>query len=209
MGLAILHWLLTTDTGLLARIGIGAAIFAALAITDLQRHGRAGRRWREYLFLLAVVLAAILYGFVNDSLAASISPEYFVYGKGIGPSGCLRWEACKVGIKAAFSAGLIIGVAMLFANNPRRGRRQLRYRELFGLLSGIILCAATGAGIGAAIGWFGGWNWMSGDLAAIWREGLFRPRPFMLVYGMNLGGYAGAAMGTVTVVAYILVERVK
>jgi hypothetical protein len=209
VGINFLYWLMTTDRGLLARIAIGVVIFAILAAFDLAKRGKAATRWREYLFLLAVVAAAVLYGIINDNLAVSISPEYFVYGKGIGPSGSLRWEACKVGMKAAFSAGLIIGATMLIANNPRRGRRQLRYEKLFALLSGIFLCAATGAVTGAAIGWFGGWNWVSNDLAVIWREGLFRPRPFMLVYGMNLGGYAGAGMGTVAVVAYILAEKVK
>jgi hypothetical protein len=198
---------MTTDRGLLVRVAIGVAAFAILAASDFAQRGKAATRWREYLFLLTVVAAAVLYGIINDNLAVGISPEYFVYGKGIGASGSLRWEACKVGMKAAFSAGLIIGVAMLFANNPRRGRRQLPSRELFALLSVVLTCAVVGAGIGAAIGWFGGWNWMSGDLAAIWREGLFRPRPFMLVYGMNLGGYAGAGIGTVGAVVGIVRQR--
>ena len=67
--------------------------------------------------------------------------------------GCLA-----IGMKASFSAGLIIGVVMLLANNPRKNRRQLPYRELFKLLAMVFAVAAIGAGTGAAIGWHGGWN---------------------------------------------------
>jgi hypothetical protein len=76
------NWLLTTDAGLLTRIGIGGAIFATLAAVDLARRGPAATRWREYLFLLVVVLAAIVYGAVNDAVGSAISWEYFY-----GPSG--------------------------------------------------------------------------------------------------------------------------
>jgi hypothetical protein len=55
-------WWFTTDAGLLTRIGVGAAIFAGLAIADVMRNGRAARRWREYLFLLSAVAAAMAYG---------------------------------------------------------------------------------------------------------------------------------------------------
>jgi hypothetical protein len=201
------NWWFATDAGLVARIAIGGAIFAALAVADLLRHGRSARRWREYVFLLAVVAAAMGYGIANDWIASGISWEYFVYGKGVSMTARMPWAACLIGMKASFSAGLVVGVAMLMANNPREGRRQLRYRELFQWLAVVLAIAVTGAVVGAGVGWRGGWNWMSGDLAAIWREGMFRPRRFMAAYGMNLGGYAGAAVGTIAAVVGIVRRR--
>ena len=209
-------WRLVSDAGLAARIGIGAAIFAALAAVDLWRNGRRATRWREYLFLVVAVGLAMAYGFVNDFVASGISWEYFYYGKGLdgmlGPqvppdSGALRWAACGVGLRATWSAGLIAGVAVLVANNPRRDRRQLAYRQLLILLPAIFAGAAVVAGIGAWCGANGCLAWTKTDIAAIVREDLFRPRRFMCVYGMNLGGYVGGLMGTVA--AVIRIRRMR
>ena len=72
----MLNWWLNSDSGLLARIGIGAAIFLTLAIVDLIRRGRRATRWREYLFLLAAAAYPVAHGVINDRIASSISWEY-------------------------------------------------------------------------------------------------------------------------------------
>src|SRR3954463_15199167 len=101
------------------RIAIGVAIFTALALHDLRRHGRRATRWREYAVLLACVAAACAYGVLNDQLTSSISWEYFYYGKGLetalGPQIPpdplqLHLRAALVGVQATWSAGLILGV---------------------------------------------------------------------------------------------------
>src|SRR5579859_1599925 len=132
-------WWLRTDAGLLTRVAIGCSIFAMLAIIDFARHGRRATRWREYLFLVLAVAMAMIYGTANDAVASQISWEYFYYGKGLsdqlGPQVppdpvALRSAAIGVGLRATWSAGLIVGVALLIANNPRRGRSRLNYRTL-------------------------------------------------------------------------------
>ena len=50
---------------------------------------------REYLFLIAVVAAAMAYGVANDWIESEISWEYFVYGKGIGTTAGLRWAGAS------------------------------------------------------------------------------------------------------------------
>jgi len=201
-----LNWWLHTDAGLLARIAIGAAFFLILAIVDLLHRGRNATRWREYLFLLVCAAVAMAYGFVNDYLSSSVSWEYFYFGKGLdqqlGPHvppemNRLRWEACKIGLKATWSVGLLIGVALLIANNPRRGRPQLPYSGLLNRLVGVLIVTACFAAVGALLGSRGWLNWTSHDFSALWREDLFRPRTFATVYGMNLGGYAGGVVGTI------------
>ncbi len=77
------HRWFQTDGGLLARVGIGTCVFAALAIHDLYRNGRNARRWREYAYLVFAGLMGIAYGAANDLITASVSWEYFYYGQGL------------------------------------------------------------------------------------------------------------------------------
>jgi hypothetical protein len=211
-----LNWWLKSDAGLLARVGIGAAIFAALAAWDLIHKGRKATRWREYLFLAAAAGAAMLYGLINDWFAAGISWEYFYFGKGLDAllspqvphdGAVFRWEACKIGLKATWSAGLIIGVALLIANNPRANRRQLPYRDLLMLIPFILIATALFAIIGAWAGSHDWLTWTSRELQLIVHDDLFRPYRFMTVYGMNLGAYVGGILGTVGAVIYVRRRR--
>jgi hypothetical protein len=211
-----LDWLIHTDAGLWTRIGIGAAIFAALAVADVRRNGRSARRWREYLFLLACVVAALAYGAVNDQLTVGISWEYFYYGKGLDQvlggktppeQWALRWEAAKVGLKATWSAGLILGAAMLMANNPAKDRPALTFARLAELMPRMLaITVATAVALGC-MGHYGLLNWLDKYLALLWQEGQFRPVRFMTVYGIHLGGYAGGAIATVWAVIHIRRSR--
>jgi hypothetical protein len=209
-------WWLKSDAGLLARVGIGSSIFAILAAIDLYRNGRKATRWREYSFLLLAVGLAMAYGAINDTIASQISWEYFYYGKGIsqqlGPAVppdlvALRSAAVEVGLKATWSAGLIIGVALLIANNPRRNQVRLTYRTIALLLVFILVVTAMGAGAGAIVGSQGWLAWSNPDIAAIARENLFRPTRFMAVYGMNMGGYLGGILGTACCITWMSRNR--
>jgi hypothetical protein len=207
-------WLLHTDGGLLVRVAAGIAIFAWLAVLDLNRNGRDARRWREYLFLLSCVLVALAYGIVNDQLTVGISWEYFCYGKDLaarlGPklppdAWALRWEASKVGMKATWSAGLIIGVALLFANNPGKNRPPLPFSKVYRLLPLMAIIPAATAitlGIMGRLGWL---IWANSDFPMLLKENLWRPYQFMTVYGIHLGGYVGGAIATL--VSAILIHR--
>jgi membrane associated rhomboid family serine protease len=204
--LILTRWLIHTDSGLLLRIAVGVAVLAVLAIADWKRSGRAATHWREYGVLLAAAAAAILYGIINDQITCSISWEYFYYGKALeavlGPATppnpiALHLEAAKVGAEATWSTGLIFGVVLLLANNPRPGLPQLRNRELLRLLPLIVLVTAV---TGAALGICGYQGWLTGfdsDFGDMVRADVFHPRRFMCAWGVHLGGYAGGALGTV------------
>ncbi|HET6250358.1 MAG TPA: hypothetical protein VFE47_21910 [Tepidisphaeraceae bacterium] len=211
-----LDWLIHTDAGLFTRIGVGAAIFMALAATDLYRNGSRATRWREYLFLLAVVAAAMVYGAINDQITSRISWEYFFYGKGLastlGPAtppnqAVLCREAMKIGLKATWSAGLIIGAAILIANNPSRSRPQLPYRRLFkhvAMVLAFCLACAMALGVAGHRGWLVG---LSSNFADMHPTSEFRPQAFMTVFGIHLGGYVGGAIGTA--VACVSIRRAR
>src|SRR5258707_584059 len=117
-----MNWLIHTDAGLWVRIFTGAAIFSVLGIVDWLQHRSAATRWREYGVLIAAVLAALLYGAINDQITSTISWEYFYYGKELEhvlgttippDSAALHLEAAKVGLKATRSAGVIFCVLVL------------------------------------------------------------------------------------------------
>jgi len=198
------------------RIAVGVAIFAALAIVDLRRHGKQATRWREYAFLLICVAVAMLYGIVNDQLTCFLSWEYFYYGKELSPilgpqtppaTLPLHIQAARIGILAAWSAGVIIGVALLLANNPSQKLVQLPYPRLLARLPIFILITATCAAITGIAGYFYLLNWMEEDFRNLAATNLWHPHHFMLVYGIHLGGYIGSLLGLLYSVASIRKER--
>jgi len=209
-------WWTRSTQGLLARIAIGAAIFAVLATVDLVRHGKKATRWREYLFLVAGVVLACGYGIINDQITSRISWEYFYYGKGLDDvlgsrippdSKALAWVVVKVAIEATWTAGLIVSVALLIANNPRPNRPRLPYRTLlsqFGFIALIAVCCSIILGM---VGYLGGLTWISSDFRWLVHESLMRPSHFMCVFGIHLGAYLGGALGLIISVRNVLVKR--
>jgi hypothetical protein len=212
----MLNWILYTNAGLVTRIAIGAVILAGLALVDLMRNRESATRWREYGILLIGAAAAMLYGAIDDLVASRISWEYFYYGKGLdqvlGPHvppeiRSLSWEACKIGMKSTWSVGLIVAVALLIANNPRRDLPRLPYRGLIMLLPAIFALTAVFAAAGAWAANQGWLTWTSHDLQWLVRDNLFRPDRFLTVYGMNAGGYVGGIVATVATVISIRRQR--
>jgi len=212
----IWHWLVYTDGGLLSRIAIGTAIFAALAIIDLRKHGRSATRWREYLVLVISVLAALIYGAINDQITVTISPEYFLYGKELAhvigdnpPMGQLRWEAAKVGLKATWTVGLIFGVFLLLANNPYGSLPRLRNRKLMMYVPMILLTAAACGVVGGLLGYRGFLIRFDSDFQDMVAVNLYRPKRFMCAWGVHLGDYIGGLLGTIAAVAVIIHRRTR
>jgi hypothetical protein len=209
-------WLIDSDAGLAVRLCIGLSIFAVLATVDLRRNGRRARRWREYAFLLAAVAVAMIYGVVNDQITSAISWEYFYYGKELstvlGPRippdrAALHWAAAKIGMKATWSVGLLLGVALLIANNPRPGRTQLPFRQLLRFLPGILLLTVSCAILMGLAGCCGALNWCSADFRMMAQTNLFRPSRFLATWGAHLGGYIGGLLGGILSVMRVLALR--
>jgi hypothetical protein len=209
-------WLTTTDAGLAARIAIGVVVFSTFALLDYVRNRQRATRWREYSILLFAVIGAIVYGVLNDQITSTISWEYFYYGKDLaeqlGPRTppdalALHRAAALVGVKATWSAGLIIGVALLLANNPSKTLPQLPMTQLLRTIPLILIITAGIAALGALIGYATlpvHWN---DDFAQMLKHDEWRPRRFMTVYGIHLGGYIGGAIATIAAVFRIRRQR--
>lgn len=202
------HWLLS-DRSLPLRIGVGLSIFAVLAILDYLANREKATRWREYSFLFICAAVAILYGILNDLLTSRISVEYFLFGKGVAERvsaevaanpdayrGTLDLHAIRIGTLATWSAGLIAGAAMLITKSLGR-RPHLRMRQMLRYLPLIALCAVVLAAIGAWLGHAGFFTRFSDDFAQMLARDEMRPRRFMAVFGIHLGGYVGGLIGLI------------
>ncbi len=212
------QWLVYSDEGLIVRISCGVGFFAGLAGWDIMRKGKSATRWREYVFLLAAVCVAMLYGIVNNQISAAVSWEYFYHGKDLqdvlGPQtppalGTLHWEATKIGMMATWTVGLLLGVAVLFANNPRKTLPQLPYRTLYKLLGVPVIFAAVFGAIGGLSGYAGLLTNCAEDFRMIWDNNIFRPRLFMAAWGIHLGGYVGGPLGAALTITWLIRKRFK
>ena len=91
-----------------ARVLALVVVAAALSVVDFYRRGKQSTGYREYgLIFVAGILGALL-GAANDAITSTISPEYFIYGKGLTEGDGLRAEAIQYGLKVGFSGGIIL-----------------------------------------------------------------------------------------------------
>jgi hypothetical protein len=178
---------------------VALAVGVALVVHDVRRHPQNPTRAKEYAFLVYTTLAAILYGIVHDQVTATLSPEYFVLGKGLYVDPVpFRWAVAKLAARASFGMGLLTGASLLVANQSRRSRR-LGYRDL--IFASLIPLASALAG--AVV--FGAINAFLELGATTAREfvGDDRVRAFVIVWAVHAGSYAGALIGVVAAVARV------
>jgi hypothetical protein len=99
-------------------------------VVDFWRYGREASRYREYGFVWIAGMLGGAIGFLNDCLTSSISPDYFIVGKGLEPGNDLRLRAGVYGFEAGLSAGVIGGAVCLFARARKAGFSAQQMRRL-------------------------------------------------------------------------------
>jgi len=175
------------------RLAALLAIAAAIAWWDWRRHRQRATKWKEYGFLVSVALLGAIIGVANDTVTSRLSPEYFIYGKGIAPGPNFSKGVLELAFQAGLVAAFVGGAAYLFANNPKAGRPSLSYRQLYSLVKWPILGAillATILGVGSK--WFVGpqidseMTKVFGETKTIW---------FWRVWYIHLGLYSGLLIG--------------
>jgi len=167
---------------------------AIAVLVDFWFHRAAATRWKEYSFLLAAALIGALFGLANDTLTSSLSPEYFIYGKGIAQGPQFRTNVLALGFQAGFGAALVAAACFLFANNPKAGLPQLAYRQLtLFIFQPMAAAAFLAIVLGVSSAWFihpspnSSVAEISGPAAAVW---------FLRVWCIHLGLYLGLLLGT-------------
>lgn len=160
---------------------------------------------REYSFLLSAALLAAAYAVVHDQITVTLSPEYFVYGKGLDPA-FLRLDVAWLAVRAGASVGLLGGAALLVANNPRRSGNppQLGY----GVLARLAFLPLAGAALVAGI--FGAVN-AALQLGTASAGALGVPDPriwrFVIVWALHTGSYVGALLGIAGATTLVVIRR--
>ena len=129
------------------RISLLLVLMSLFAASDWFRAGQKATKWKEYGFVVLSGMLGALVGLLNDLVTSSISPEYFVLGKGLDPGAGLALRAGLLGMKAGFSAGAIAAAVCLYVGTAGRTLPPLVYRGLFGMLWRPVASAATGAAI--------------------------------------------------------------
>ena len=185
---------------------VALAVLLGLAARDIARDRHNTRRVKEYAFLCATTFAALVYGVVHDEITVTISPEYFLVFKALADDPRpMRLATAVVAVRASWWVGLLLGAVLLVANNPRPTGRpsQLRYAEL-GRLAAIPLLAACLGAIGGAANSLDPFG-LSTTVRPLVPDD--RVRAFLLVWGIHIGSYAGAAIGAACSVGLIIVRR--
>jgi alpha-beta hydrolase superfamily lysophospholipase len=170
-----------------------------------SRSGRA----KEYGFLLYAMLAAAAYAVAHDHVTATISPEYFLYGKGLAEDPRpFRWAVTLLAVRASVAAGLLGGALLLLANNPRRSGQppQLTYRALVKLS---LIPIATAALFAVISGIINSSAQLGADEALALGVVHYRVWRFVIVWGIHVGSYAGALLGSVATAILVFARRRK
>ena len=110
-------------------------------------------------------------------------------------------------MKATWTAGLIVGAAILIANNPSKVYRSLPYRRLYSHAFLVFAITAVTSACLAIAGYFGAFQSFNPDFGEMVAADQWRPYRFMAVFGEHLGGYVGGVIGTVVAVVLIIRQR--
>jgi hypothetical protein len=177
------------------RIIAGLTFFGILGILDFIKNPNNPKRLKEYGFLFSVTGITMMYGLIHDYITSTISPDYFVLGKGIESAAQgFNKDVAILALEATWSAGLIIGVAFLIANNSSKTKPQLKYKTLYGLL---IYPLSLSVLFAVLTGIF--FNLFTLRFSASLNE-LLSPQSrklFMTVWGIHIGSYAGGLSGII------------
>jgi hypothetical protein len=126
------------------RVALLLGLMLVVSLLDFYRNGAQAAKFREYGFILITGAIGGAVGLVNDLITSSISPEYFILGKGLEDSPNLRIQAGLYGLQVGFSAGVIGGAVCLYASRRKTAYPPAKFSRLFQMLwmpvAGAILC---------------------------------------------------------------------
>lgn len=176
-------------------------LMAGVALWEYRRDRAHARKWKEYGFLMICGGLGAVFGIANDQVTSTISPYYFYVFKGIEYGDRFRLEVAALGAQAGFFAGFLAGAIFLIANNPGQKKRSLSYPSLLSIARYPFIWAIALAVLTGAIFY----SYQPSPMLDPLKPFLIAaevPR-FMLTWGIHIGLYLGAAVGTVHAVVKI------
>ncbi len=185
------------------RIVLLIGFMLIVSLVDFYRKGPQATKFSEYSFLTIAGLLGAIVGLTSDSITSSISPEYFILGKGLEEGPDLRVQAGLFGVRVGFSAGIIGGAVCLYASRRKSTYLPVKCSRLLQMLwmpvTGAILC---GIGLPLGLSKFDPAGF-SAQLDTLLDTG--KLSRFRQVWWTHLGLYLGTVIG----VAIMLIRAVK
>src|SRR5580658_10402493 len=96
------------------RVVLLLGLMLVVAAADFYWKGPQATKFREYGFIVIAGAIGAAVGLANDLITSSISPDYFILGKGLEDGPNFRAQAGLFGLQVGFSAGVIGGAVSLF-----------------------------------------------------------------------------------------------
>jgi len=154
--------------------------------STLQDRIRHDSRVRSYSILLLGAGLAGLLGVAFDQITVTVSPEYFILGKGLG-SEALRLTVAWLGFRSALPLGaLVAGLGLRYA----AGTSQLSWRAWVApIFIALALVLPSGA---LAMSFVDPFDVRSASSASMTEPECAR---YLVVWGLHVGAYAGVALG--------------
>jgi hypothetical protein len=126
------------------RVVLLLGLMLVVALVDFYRKGPQATRFREYGFVVIAGAIGAAVGHVNDLITSSISPDYFILGKGLEDGPDFRVQAGLFGLQVGFSAGVIGGAICLYASRRKSAYPPIKCSRLLQMLwmpiTGAVLC---------------------------------------------------------------------
>lgn len=166
------------------------AIASACRIVGVVRPSPSASpsRLREYLTILAGALAVGACGALFDQATATLSPEYFLDGKGLAASSLpFRLAVAWTGFRGGLPLGaLVTGVGLLrSARSDRFSWRAWLGRMIAAVAAALALCPA----LMAALDPFG----VREASLGVWSRGA--ATRYLVCWGLHAGAYLGVLVG--------------
>lgn len=157
-----------------------------MLLLDLKNPKDQRLRLKTYGFILLVGILGVLYGICIDSMTSRISPDYFIYGKGVEPGPHFYRDVLMIGMKAGFSGAVVVGVALVVTNPVKK-----QISPLFRLVGyPLVLSVVTGL-------LFGILQSLTNiiEVKGVWPLGELRAQRFANVWVIHIGIYLGGLIG--------------
>jgi hypothetical protein len=187
------------------RVALLLGLMLVVSWVDFYRNGAQAVKFREYGFVIIAGMVGAVFGFVNDLITSSISPEYFILGKGLEESPDLRMQAGLFGLRVGFSAGVIGGAVCLYASRRKSTFPPAKFSRLLQLLwmpvAGAILC---GIALPLVFSKFDPARFSSQLPGLLDAGGINR---FLQVWWTHVGLYTGMLIGLVAMILRAVKER--